>query len=119
MVRGVARRGPAVDLVRGLRPGVSSARRELLLQRHLIGDLERLAQSQDHLRRLVLEEQTRSGRARAENCGRGGGTYHRLDAEDVAIVAPADVVFGDVREMGEVVRVLACAVDVTDLVLAD
>jgi hypothetical protein len=46
-------------------------------------------------------------------------TYHGLHAEDVAVVTLAAVVLRDVREVREVIGVLARAVDVADLVFAD
>lgn len=46
-------------------------------------------------------------------------THHGSNSEDMAVVAAGGVVLGDVREVGEVIRVLTRAVDVPDLVLTD
>lgn len=57
-----------------------------------------------------------------KHCGpvnKGKGAYHSSHPEDVAVVTLGSVVFGDVREMREIVSVLARAVDVADLVFAD
>jgi len=46
-------------------------------------------------------------------------TYHGFDAEHVAVMVLGGVVLGDVGEMRQVIGVLAGAVDVPDLVLAN
>lgn len=45
--------------------------------------------------------------------------YHGFDAEHVAVMVLGAVVLGDVGEMRQVIGVLAGAVDVPDLVLAN
>jgi len=45
-------------------------------------------------------------------------THHGRDAEHVTVVRAGQVVFRDVREMVQIVRVLTRAVDVADLVFA-
>lgn len=46
-------------------------------------------------------------------------TYHSFDAEHVAVMVLGGVVLGDVGKMRQVIGVLAGAVDVPDLVLAN